>query len=124
MSSSTETYHGSCLCSSIKIVLDGAPIKCAACHCLDCQKSAGGPYQISAIYSTSNVQVLDPQDHLTKYSVPGESLESGFEKHKYFCGKCGSPLFNRSMRHKGELTIIKAGILDPPQVEGQKSRSG
>jgi hypothetical protein len=123
MSLSSKIYHGSCLCGLVKVTLDGPPTKCAACHCLDCQKSAGGPFQISAIYSTSNVQVLDPENHLKRYTVTGETLESGFEKHKYFCGNCGTPLFNRSMKHKGELTIIKVGILDPPQVEGQ-CRSG
>lgn len=120
---SSEVYNGSCLCGSIKVALEGAPIESCACHCLDCQKSAGGPFQINITYSTAKVQVLDPEDYLKKYIVPGKNVESGFEKHKYFCGNCGSPMLNRCMVHKGELTIIKAGILDAPQVEGQ-SRSG
>lgn len=40
------TYHGSCLCEGISFNICGQPEKIFMCYCSDCQKNAGGPYQI------------------------------------------------------------------------------
>ncbi|KAI9482735.1 MAG: Mss4-like protein [Benjaminiella poitrasii] len=110
---SEQTYEGTCLCESIKIVLHGSPVKAMACHCIDCQKSAGGPYQTCAIYPTSRVEIIDPNQHLQRYVIPKERVGSGFEKHKFFCSVCATPLFNQPMKHNGEKTVIKTGFFDP-----------
>ncbi|KAI7906186.1 Mss4-like protein [Cokeromyces recurvatus] len=107
-----KAYQGTCLCKSIKVLLDGPPVKTLLCHCLDCQKSAGAPYQSCAIYPTSRVQVIDPDQSLKYYITPKEKVSSGSEKYIFFCGVCGTPLFNRPMSHEGEKTVIKTGFLD------------
>lgn len=111
-SQTQQQYHGACICKAINITLHGPPIKSLACHCTDCQKSAGGPFQISAIYETKNLQVHDPANNLKKYVFPKEAISSGFEKHKYFCGICGTHLFNQPMKHNGEKSVIKTGCID------------
>ena len=105
-------YQGACICKSISITLQGEPSKAIVCHCLDCQKSAGGPFQTCAIYDTKNMQVSDPSNNLKKYIFPKETVGSGNEKHKYFCGVCGTHLFNQPMKHNGEKSVIKTGFID------------
>lgn len=105
-------YQGACICKSITITLQGEPLKAVACHCLDCQKSAGGPFQTCAFYDTKNMQVSDPSNNLKKYVFAKETVNSGFEKHKYFCGVCGTHLFNQPMKHNGERSVIKTGFID------------
>lgn len=109
---SEEKFNGSCQCGSIKVVLTGRPIKAMSCHCVDCQKSASGPYQTCALYPTSAVELIDPESNIKKYIVPKEQVGSGVEKEKWFCGVCGAPIYNRPMKHNGEKTVIKTGILE------------
>lgn len=105
-------YEGGCICKAVRVVIHGEPEKVFACHCLDCQKSAGGPFQISAVYDTANVEVIDPNNKLKKYVFPGETLSSGFDKYKFFCGDCGAPLFNQSTKFDLKRTTLKVALLD------------
>ncbi|EPB84378.1 hypothetical protein HMPREF1544_08897 [Mucor circinelloides 1006PhL] len=118
MASNNTQYQGTCICKAIHITLQGEPNRVIACHCVDCQKSSGGPYQISAMYDTQNVKVDDPSKHLKKYVFPKGSADSGFEKHKYFCGVCGTHLFNKPMKHNGEKCVIKTAFLDSANGPG------
>jgi hypothetical protein len=111
---SEVTYHGSCLCESVKLTLHGAPVKAMACHCVDCQKSGGGPFQTNALYNTSDVEIVDTQGYCKKYVVPKEKVGSGVEKQKWFCANCGCTLFTRPMKYNGEKSVVKTGILDAP----------
>lgn len=113
-----STLNASCLCGCIKITLTGIPIKCMTCHCIDCQKNAGGPYQTNAMFPTSAVNVSDPHGYAKVYTVPGSQVGSGFEKRKWFCGNCGCTLFTRPMKFKGQKTVFKTGLLDASSPEG------
>lgn len=113
--SAEKTLQGTCLCGSIKVVLHGEPVKVFACHCIDCQKSAGGPYQTCAIYPTARLDVVDPNNYVKKYIVPKEQVTSGFEKHKFFCSNCATHLFNQPMKANGEKSVVKTGFLDKPE---------
>lgn len=44
--SSTSLRRGSCLCGQVSFELESEPFKVLQCYCLDCQKGAGGPFQI------------------------------------------------------------------------------
>ncbi|CAO3615964.1 unnamed protein product [Mucor fragilis] len=118
MTSHSTQYQGTCICKSIQITLQGEPVKAMACHCIDCQKSAGGPFQTCAMYDTQNMTVSDPSNNLKKYVFPKEAAESGYEKHKFFCGVCGTHLFNQPMKHNGERSVIKTGFLDSADGPG------
>lgn len=110
----TNKYTGSCLCGSVTVALDGSPLKTMSCHCTDCQKSSGGPYQTNAMYESSSVTVNDPEEFVKVYVVPKETTGSGVEKQKWFCGNCGCTLFTRPMKYNGEKSVVKTGILDTP----------
>ena len=118
MTSNSTQYQGACICKSIHITLQGEPVKAVACHCIDCQKSAGGPFQTCAFYDTRNMTVSDPSNNLKNYVFPKETVVSGNEKHKFFCGVCGTHLYNQSMKHNGEMSVIKTGFLDSADGPG------
>lgn len=41
-----ESISGACLCGNVTFKLSGNPDKVLACYCTDCQKNAGGLYQV------------------------------------------------------------------------------
>lgn len=111
---SATVYHASCLCKGVKLTLKGAPIKAMTCHCVDCQKSGGAPYQSNAIFNTSQLELDDPNNYAKMYLISGSQTGSGVEKQKWFCGNCGCGLYNRPMKYNGEKSVVKTGILDGP----------
>ena len=83
----------------------------ALCHCLDCQKHAGSAY-------STNVVIKDDQFKLTSgtpksYDAVGNS--GNVNKH-FFCGNCGSSVFNKLDVMEG-MTVIKAGGLDDGKAD-------
>lgn len=110
-----KVYKGGCLCGAVRIELQGPPAKVFLCHCVDCQRSAGGGFQTSAIYDTDKIKIIDPDHKLKIHVIPGATLPSGYDKHRNFCADCGGPLFNQSLRFQGKKTIIKSAILDKLQ---------
>ncbi|KAF8537534.1 Mss4-like protein [Trichophaea hybrida] len=104
---------GTCLCGLITFTIAAGvtPLKRMACYCRDCQKNAGGPYQTNAMFNTSEITITDPESHLKIYTITKGTM-SGLPKEKGFCGNCGCTLFTKPGHHKGEMTVIKTGILD------------
>lgn len=84
----------------------GEPAVKALCHCTDCQKHAGSAY-------STNVVLKDDQFKATSgtpksYDAVGDSGK--VNKH-FFCGNCGSSLWNKLDVMEG-MTVVKAGGLD------------
>lgn len=83
----------------------------ALCHCTDCQKHAGSAY-------STNVVIKDDQFKATSgtpksYDAIGDSGK--VNKH-FFCGNCGSTLWNKLDVMEG-MTVIKAGGLDDGKAD-------
>lgn len=105
----TETYSGSCLCGSIRIKLEGKPENVYICYCSDCRKNSGHLGQINAGYKTDKLEVIDPKEHLAKYTITDTG--SGKPKHKFFCGNCGCTIRTLCESLPGE-TYVRIMILD------------
>ena len=90
-----DRFTGGCLCGNVRFVAWGLPYRVGICHCMDCRKHHGALFQASAIF---------PQNAVT---VEGEIGE--FEG-RFFCPRCGSPVFARS----GDETGVNLGALDAP----------
>lgn len=88
-----ETYHGGCLCGNVRLVANGRPYRIGVCHCLDCRKHHGALFQTSAIFPEAAV------------AIEGETRDYDG---RFFCPRCGSPLFGRS----GDEIEVNLGILD------------
>lgn len=109
---SSAPITGSCLCRSISLTLPTtAPVKAMTCYCVDCRKNAGGPYQTNAMFPTSSVTVNDARNTLKCYTIT-EGTFTGYPKEKWFCGECGCTLFTKPGHYKGEMLVVKTGVLD------------
>lgn len=90
-----ERYTGGCSCGGVRFVASGRPYRVGICHCLDCRKHHGALFHASAIF---------PQDAVT---IEGETRDYAG---RFFCPRCGSPLFGRS----GDEIEVNLGSLDAP----------
>ena len=90
-----DQVTGGCLCGAVRIVASGPPYRVGICHCLDCRKHHGAPFQAFAIF---------PEDKVT---ITGET---GDFRGRHFCPRCGSSVFARS----ADEIEINLGTLDAP----------
>jgi hypothetical protein len=86
---------GGCLCGKLRVEASGQPYRVGICHCLDCRKTHGALFHVSAIFPAEAV------------AVHGEAKEYAG---RYFCPHCGSTVFGRS---DDELEL-NLGSLDAP----------
>ncbi|MCB1386161.1 MAG: GFA family protein [Nitratireductor sp.] len=90
-----ERHTGGCRCGNVLIRATGRPYRVGLCHCMDCRKHHGALFHASAIF---------PQDAVV---ILGETRS--YEE-RYFCPRCGSPVFARS----GDEIEVNLGSLDAP----------
>lgn len=90
-----SNLEGGCLCGAIRFRASGKPYRVGLCHCLDCRKHHGALFHASAIF---------PQEAVTIEGEPGEY------QGRFFCPRCGSPVFARS----GDEVELNIGSLDQP----------
>ena len=90
-----DRFKGSCRCGNVLIRATGHPYRVGLCHCMDCRKHHGALFHASAIFPEDAVVIL------------GETREY---EDRYFCPRCGSPVFSRS----GDEIEVNLGILDEP----------
>jgi hypothetical protein len=78
---------GSCICGAVSIKVKDAStvIRTMSCHCKHCQKGAGGPFQVNALFRQENIVIDDMGKVLKKYLFLGNDVASGFPKEKWFC---------------------------------------
>lgn len=84
----------------------GEPAVTALCHCKDCQKHSGGAYSTNAVVKDDQFKITSGTPK--SYDAIGDSGK--VNKH-FFCGNCGSSLFNKLDVMEG-MMVIKAGGLD------------
>ncbi|WP_112944439.1 MULTISPECIES: GFA family protein [unclassified Rhizobium] len=84
---------GGCLCGRVRFTASGAPYRVGICHCMDCRKHHGALFHASAIFPEDAVRVEG---------------ETGDYNGRFFCPRCGSPVFGRS----GDEVEVNLGSLD------------
>ena len=98
-----STLHGRCLCGAVVVAIAAPPGPLVYCHCGQCRKAAGAPFQAVLPFPADRVDVRDPDRCLRAHAAsPG--------KQRWFCGRCGSPIMSR--RDGSDSVRIRAGILD------------
>lgn len=99
----TAALHGRCLCGAVVVTLTAAPGSLVYCHCGQCRKLAGAPFQAVLPFPAGHVHITDADGCLRAFEAsPG--------KQRWFCGRCGSPVMSR--RDGSDSVRIRAGILD------------
>lgn len=102
-------YHGSCLCRSVKITVNGEPERVYVCYCGDCRKNSGHLGQINSPYDVADVTIDDPDNVVGEYVVL--QTASGKPKHKFFCLRCGCTIRTVCESLPGK-TIVRVMTLD------------
>ena len=100
---------GRCLCGRLTYRCDGEPLVTVVCHCKDCQRQTGSAFSIFVVVPSATLHVGG--DTLATYVTVG--ADSGEERQRQFCSKCGSPVVTL-LAEQPELAVIKAGTLDDP----------
>ena len=72
-----------------------------------CKKITGGAFETIALVSERNLKVISGEKNLICYALT-ENAD------KYFCGICGTPIFNQNKRIPGN-SMIHIGSLDIPK---------
>lgn len=90
-----DLFTGGCRCGDVRIEATGRPYRVGLCHCLDCRKTSGSPFNASAIFPAAAV------------TVSGETRDY---QGRSFCPRCGSSVFGQS----GDEIEVSLGALDAP----------
>jgi len=97
---------GSCLCGGIRYELDAEPGAIEFCHCRTCRKSNGTAYGANAPIAASDFRIVAGAELL-------KAFESSPGKQRYFCERCGSPIYSQHQKRPGILRL-RIGLLDTP----------
>lgn len=99
-------YTGSCLCAGVQFQIDQEIEPIQVCHCSQCRKAHGTPFATNAPVSSASFSLTQGKDLLREYeSSPGKT--------RYFCGRCGSPIYSRKDTLP-EVVRIRAGLINEP----------
>ena len=97
---------GSCLCGGVRYEVEGELTQIGLCHCSMCRKASGTAFAANAPVPNAAFRLIAGFDLLRSYaSSPG--------KQRFFCHRCGSPIYSKSEKYP-ELIRIRIGALDTP----------
>jgi hypothetical protein len=77
----------SCCCGQLSITCNEDPIRCAICHCTECQKRSGSVFGVQARFNRLATVVAG---NATAYT---RTADSGHKVTFHFCPQCGSTLY-------------------------------
>lgn len=101
---------GRCLCGALRFTVSGALAPLQVCHCVDCRRAQGTPFATNLPVRATDVQFTSDTATLTAYeSSPG--------KRRWFCSRCGSPVYSERDGLPGVLRL-RVGLLDAPAPDG------
>lgn len=98
---------GQCLCGEVKFELASDPVMSGVCHCKNCQRQAGSAFSTLSAVPRPDLNFTSGTPKLFEDS----STKSGGTVMRYFCGRCGSPLYSETPGQPG-MAFIKSGTLD------------
>ena len=105
-------YQGGCLCNEVRFEIRGQIRDIVFCHCSQCRKVQGTAFAANGVVDRTDFNL-----------VKGESLLTAFEtspgKKKYFCCRCGSPIYSDNDQLPDVVRIrlgtIESDITERPQ---------
>lgn len=99
-------HTGSCLCGDVTFQIDGKLESIQVCHCQLCRKAQGTPFSTNIPVSLAAFRILSGARTLAQYeSSPG--------KVRFFCGRCGSPIYS-AKDSTPDMVRVRAGTLNEP----------
>jgi hypothetical protein len=101
------TMTGHCLCGDICYEIDNPPVLSGVCHCRNCQRQAGSAFSTIAGVPASEFRLTAGEPKVYE----DRDTDSGNAVGRYFCGRCGSPIYS-ALQAQPEMIYLKTGTLD------------
>jgi hypothetical protein len=91
--SKDQDIHGGCYCGGVRFSIAAGvrPHFAGYCHCRDCRQSHSAPLYQYAYVKASEFRISEGED-LLKWHTRSEAVRNCFKR--YFCGRCGSRVYN------------------------------
>ena len=107
--------HGSCYCGGVRFSISaGTELAWSGyCHCKDCRQAHASPLYQAVYVEESRFQVTAGED-LLKWYTRAESARDRFKR--YFCGRCGSKVYNTMTDEVGELRGTFPSLFDDQTI--------
>lgn len=99
---------GMCGCGEINFDFDSSQAGVINCHCQMCRSHNGAAFTSYAIVPDKQFELSDPNNHLRSYQKDGSE--------KYFCGACGTPLFNTHQDYPSIRLVYLGSIRQPENL--------
>ncbi|SCU90772.1 conserved hypothetical protein [Cupriavidus necator] len=97
---------GGCLCGGVRYESPEVAVMTAVCHCTHCQKQSGSAFSTNLVVPAAAFKVT--ASTLATFNDVGDS---GLGVRRYFCKRCGSPVYSELDANPG-IVAVKAGTLD------------
>jgi hypothetical protein len=104
--------RGKCLCEGVRFEIDGPLGPLGYCHCGQCRRASGSAFGANADVAKSDLRFVSGAELVREF----ESSPGTF---RAFCGRCGSPVYKRSVT-RPEVMRIRLGTLeDDPKLRAR-----
>ena len=104
-------YQGGCLCGAARFEIHGAISNIVYCHCSQCRRAQGSAFAANGVVAVADFRLTRGEEVLTGYAVSADQT-------KYFCRRCGSPIYSRRKSVAGQVRVrlgaIESDITERP----------
>lgn len=98
---------GKCGCGEIRLHFNQEDVSVINCHCEACRSHNGAAFTTYVIVQANGFELVDKHRLLRGYQE-GSS-------HKYFCGNCGTPLYNTNDEYPS-ICLVYLGSLEQTEA--------
>ncbi len=96
--------QGHCLCEAVRYELEFDVQAMSNCHCQFCRRAHGAAFATTALVPTSALRFTSGEESIQRHQG------------RYFCGICGTRLFNRSDSHPGATVLVVTSLAEEPSI--------
>jgi len=96
--------EGHCLCETVRYELDFQIETTSNCHCGYCRRAHGAAFVTTALVPTRTLRITAGEQSIARH------------RGRYFCGTCGSRLFNRSDSYPDATSLVITSLAQEPTV--------
>lgn len=102
--------NGRCSCQGVQFKIDLDQLKgIVNCHCNSCRSMNGSAFSTYAAVSETGFAWEDGEDLLQSYALSEKAK-------KYFCSRCGTPIYNANPKYPGIKIVYLGTVPDLVQM--------
>lgn len=105
----SDKISGGCQCGAVRYECSEGPMAAGHCQCTNCQKFSGTGHATNMMLPKDAFTVTG---EVTRYEY---TADSGNTMTRFFCSKCGSPVYGFGSGNPAGV-MIRVGGLDDPSI--------